>query len=413
MKSFFVIAVLSLFVAAILFFAFVSNTVSFSPGEGAVAGVVPQGPHEADEAAPTNTAPAISSAVFASNSSTDLPPQPQLANPPTVVEGLYMTGWSAGSETMRAHVENVVAKNNFNAVVIDIKDYSGYVSYHTGVPEIEQSGAEDQIRIRNPDAMIKELHDKGIYVIGRVSTFQDPVLAKAHPEWAMQSKSRGTIWHDNKGLAWMDAGAPPVWDYNIALAKDALARGFDEINFDYVRFPSDGDLADIKYPYSDPNTPLHDTVAKFFAYVKQKMPGERVSADLFGLSTSASDDLGIGQIIEDGYKNFDYVSPMVYPSHYAPGTLGYKNPAQHPYEVVHYAMEHALARLEALNASSSDPAPAKIRPWLQVFDLGATYDRAMVEEQVQAVKDVLAQHADAYSGFLFWDPKNTYTPLAL
>ena len=397
---------------------FILSPASFSlvPSDAKLSGQVVQGqpatvPPSSKSPSSDSTAPTTTP----TNPSGDEPPQPQLVNPPAIVKGVYMTSWVAGTVKQRAHVESVVTRNNFNAIVVDIKDYSGYVTYDTDVPAVAASGAEGQLRMKRPNAMIKEMHDKGIYIIGRVSTFQDPVLAKAHPEWALKSKKTGNLWRDRKGLAWMDVGAQPVWDYNIALAKDALARGVDEIQFDYIRFPSDGTLSDIIYPYWNGTTPKHDEVGKFFRYVKQQLPNDRVSADLFGLSTNQTDDLGIGQLIEDGYKNFDYVSPMTYPSHYASGALGYKNPALYPYEILHYAMTGGLKRWQALsNATSSSPTPpphiAKLRPWLQVFDLGAVYNRAMVQKQIQAVEDVLGKHPEAYAGFLLWDPKNEYRP---
>src|SRR6185436_15037970 len=104
-------------------------------------------------------------------------------------------------------------KTEADAVVIDIKDYSGYVSYRMEVPEVKASGAEGELRIAAPNSLIKELHDRGIYVIGRVTVFQDPILAKAHPDWALRSKSKGGLWRDKKGLAWMDPAGQKTWDY--------------------------------------------------------------------------------------------------------------------------------------------------------------------------------------------------------
>jgi len=373
----------------------------------------------------------------ATGSNCDVPSQPQLANPPAVIKGIYLTGWSAGSAERMQSVIAMIKGTELNAVVIDIKDYSGYVSYAMDVPGVKSSGAEKEIRIPCMNGVIKELHDNGIYVIGRITDFQDPILAKAHPEWAMQNKTTGAIWKDNGGLAWMDPAEQPVRDYIASIAKDAFGRGFDEMNFDYVRFASDGSIGNIVYPAWDGKTPMASVIADYFKFLRQSFPNERISADLFGLSTVNNDDLGIGQVIQDAYEYFDYVCPMVYPSHYATGFLGYKYPAAYPYQVISYSLEHGLAKLLAMgtpaNASgtqSSSRAAAfdlgavpnsKLRPWLQDFNLGPTgapgtvYTADTVRQEKQAVYDALdaATSSAHYGGWMLWSAANTYTTGAL
>ncbi|MBC7294578.1 MAG: hypothetical protein H5T84_10880, partial [Thermoleophilia bacterium] len=145
---------------------------------------------------------------------------------------------------------------------------------------------------------------------------------------------------------------------------------------------------------------------QFFAYLRQQLEGATISADLFGLSTVNRDDLGVGQIIEDALLYFDYVCPMVYPSHYAPGFIGKQNPAEHPYEVVLHSMRSARQRLEALGKQ----ARARLRPWLQDFDLGALYTPERVLDQIRATMEALGP---GYTGFLLWNPRNRYTEEAL
>jgi hypothetical protein len=348
----------------------------------------------------------------------DAPIQPQLANPPSIVHGMYLTGWTTGSPNRLASLIKLAKETNINAMVIDVKDYSGYVSYRMNVPEVKAAGALNQIRIAHPNAVIKALHDNGLYAIARVTVFQDPILAKAHPEWALKKKGTNTVWYDNHGLAWLDPNSQGVWDYVLSIADDAYARGFDEVNFDYIRFPSDGSLTTISYPFWDEKTPRHEVIAKFFTYVNDHEKNRIVSADLFGLATINTDDLGIGQVIQDAYTNFDYVAPMIYPSHYASGMLGYQNPAEHPYEIIHYSLVNALKKLNGTTkvgsstviASSSLPHfQAKLRPWIQVFNLGAPYTSAMVGKELQAVHDVLETgNASGYGGWLLWDPNNNY-----
>ncbi len=371
--------------------------------------------------------------------SNDLPNQPHLADPPEVAKGIYVTAWTAGSPTRMQALINLIKRTELNTVVIDIKDYSGYVSYHTGISEIAATGAENEIRIVRPNTLIKTLHDAGIYVIGRITDFQDPILAKAHPEWAMHNKATGKVWTDNKGLAWMDPAAPGARNYLLMIAKDASARGFDELQFDYIRFASDGSIGNISYPYWDQKTSRAKVIADYFKFLREGLPDEKISVDLFGLATYDNwDDLGIGQVIEGAYQYFDYVSPMVYPSHYAAGSLGYKNPAAYPYEIIKYSMDHALTRLISLenkesgimnNASSTATSTqeihdssfvihnSKLRPWLQDFNLGAVYDASMVKKEIQATYDsllnVTSTREGHYGGWLLWSAANTYTTGAL
>jgi hypothetical protein len=318
--------------------------------------------------------------------------------PPAVIKSAYMTAWVAGSKSFSQREEDLINSTELNAVVIDIKDYTGRISYIPSDPYLIKVGSSDA---RFPDAkqFISELHQKGIYVIGRVATFQDPYFVKLHPELAVKTKNGIDVWKDRKGISWLDAGAKDVWDYNIAIAKDAYAQGFDEINFDYIRFPSDGNMTDISYPFSG-KVAKATVIKNFFSYLHDQTAGTgmKISADLFGMTTTNKDDLGIGQVLENALPYFDYVDPMVYPSHYPPTFLGYKNPADYPYQIVSYSMGKAVER-----ANMASTSPLKLRPWLQDFNLGAVYTAAMVDAQMKATYDV------GLTSWLMWDPKNTYT----
>ena len=269
------------------------------------------------------------------------------------------------------------------------------------VPEARRCGAV-RVTVRDVDALIGRLRRQGIYVIARFTVFQDPILAAARPHLALHRSSTSSPWLDRKGLAWIDPASREAWDYNLAIAADAATRGFDELNFDYVRFPSHGDLADIDFPSWDGKTPKHAVIREFFGRLRE-LAGARISVDLFGLATVSQDELGVGQLIEDGCAGFGYVCPMVYPSHFAPKFLGFVNPAEHPYEGVNHSMRHAAGRLQPTSK-------AKLRPWLQDFNLGARYDAAMVKAQVQAVRDALGERC---AGFLLWRSSNLYTREAL
>ncbi len=388
----------------------------------------------------------------------EVPNQKPLANPPSVVKAVYATSWSAGSVPKMNYLINLIKKTEVNAIVIDIKDYSGAVSYNMEVPEVIKYGAREA-RIAKINELIKRLHDEGIYVIGRVTVFQDPILAKARPNLAIKNTATGGVWKDHKGIAWIDPGNMEAWDYIISIAKNAADHGFDEINFDYVRFPSDGDLKIMKFSSFDLKTTLKSQVIRsFFQYLRKETAGIKISADLFGLVTVNPDDLGIGQVIEYAYENFDFVAPMIYPSHYASGFMNFKNPADHPYEVIERSMKSAYQRLLAFNVKqltidnkhltaninqtgNSEGSKvvgqrlnvAKLRPWLQDFNLGATYDAAKVKAQIDATTEAFCkatqatpdtnvtipqlcdetQLGDVYGGWMLWDPRNNYTVSAL
>ncbi len=324
---------------------------------------------------------------------------------PEIIKGIYLTSWSASNERSIQRAIEIAKTTKINAVIIDIKDYSGNVFYKTDIPEVKNYGAE---RIFIPDikGFIERFHNEGIAVIARLTVFQDPILAKARPDLAIKSKNGGELWLDRQNLAWTDPASKEAWEYNVKIAQDAFNKGFDEVNFDYVRFPSDGNLSDMVFPFWDEKKPKNEVINNLFIYIRENLPGKRISVDLFGLTTVNYDHLGIGQIIEDSFENFDYISPMIYPSHYASGFQGFKNPAEHPYEVIYYSLKKTQERLDDFNKKREVPVNTKIRPWLQDFNLGATYDAEMIRKQIQATKDALG---DNYKGFMLWNPRNIYT----
>ncbi len=348
----------------------------------------------------------------------DIPPQQQLLNPPEIIKAIYATGWTAGSAKGLSQLIDLIKKTELNAIVIDIKDYSGELSYPTDIEAVEKYGKGLEIKISKPNAMIKKLHGEGIYVIARETIFQDPILAKARLDLALTSSSTGKQWKDPKGVTYVDPAGKETWDYNLLIAKDALARGFDEVNFDYIRFPSDGNLSDIKYPFWDGKTLKRYVIRDFFKYVRQSLPDAKISADLFGLTTVNYGDVGIGQNIEDAFNYFNAIAPMVYPSHYNKGFNGHQNPALYPYDVVYTSILEANKRLEqyklkAENSTSTEKYLVKkpqLRPWLQAFNLGATYDAAKVRAQINAAYNAAT---GTPMGWMLWDPSNVYIKAAL
>jgi hypothetical protein len=231
------------------------------------------------------------------------------------------------------------------------------------------------------------------------------------------------VWKDRKGISWLDPCSKEVWDYIVKIGKESERVGFDELNFDYIRFPSDGDMKNISYNFCPDGFSRADMMENFFKYLSRQIKniGIPISADMFGFVSTNIDDLNIGQVLERASPYFDYICPMVYPSHYPPTYNGFKNPAAHPYEVIKLAMDTAVKRLLNQEAGLSPFATStpqfsdsdtkrigsKIRPWLQDFDMGATYDAMMVRKQMQAVYDA------GLDSWLLWDPSNKYTREAL
>lgn len=322
---------------------------------------------------------------------------------PDEVKAIYMSSWVAGTPSFREKLVKIIDETEVNAVIIDIKDYTGKVSFKIDQKPFDDIGSTEN-RIPDIKEFIERLHQKDIYVIGRISVFQDPHLVSIWPEEAVKKSSDTTLpWKDHKGISWIDAGSEKVWEYTVDLAKISYEYGFDEINFDYIRFPSDGNMKDISYPHSEGKV-KHEVMKSFFEYLNDNLSdGDlKISADLFGMTATNTDDLGIGQVLEDALVNFDFVAPMVYPSHFPNNWSGMAKPAEKPYDVIYESMGKAVERAKALGVD-----PLKLRPWLQDFDLGANYTAEMVKAQIDATYDV------GLNSWMLWDPKNIYTKDAL
>ncbi len=330
-----------------------------------------------------------------------LPPPVVHLDTPDPLKALYMTACVAGTPSWRKNLKELIETTELNAVVIDIKDATGQVSFQQGA----------NCFVSDMEAFIKELHDSHIYVIGRISVFQDPSYTKLHPELAVKSKSTGGVWKDYKGLSFIDVGARPYWDYIIDLSRKSYALGFDEINFDYVRYPSDGNMKDTNFTYTVGTSTKAEMLESFFEYLSNNLEdvGLKMSADLFGMTTTVTADMGIGQVLENALPYFDYIAPMVYPSHYPKTWSGFANPAEHPYEVIKIAMGSAVKREEAWRVSNglATSTPSKMRPWLQDFNLGTTYGPDKVRAQIKATYDV------GINSWMMWNAANRYTREAL
>lgn len=372
---------------------------------------------------------AFSSEVSYSKDSNKVVSKPEIVTPkevkhlktPEPLKAIYMTQCVASLPSFRDKLAKLIGDTELNAVVIDVKDYSGTVSFETNNPAIDSLGGAG-CKVKDMKDLVESLHEKNIYVIGRVTVFQDPLYVKAHPELAVKRKSDGGIWKDRKGISFIDVGARPFWDYIVSIATASYDLGFDEINFDYIRFPSDGNMEDIYFSQTGA-TPKKEMLRQFFEYLDSKLSrtGLVTSADLFGMTTTNTDDLGIGQFLEYALENFDYVCPMVYPSHYPPKFNGWPDPNKVPYEIVKFSMDKAVARDKSLyrEISTTTPSgapdqylmkrinPLQLRPWLQDNDYPVHYTAEMVRAQIQATYD------SGLTSWMLWDPANTYTKEAL
>jgi hypothetical protein len=286
-----------------------------------------------------------------------------------------------------------LADEGLNTIQLDVKEENGEVGFRW--PKValahEIGAAQPFYRAR---AVAEAVHARGLYLIGRVVVFEDPVLARARPDLAIQ-RSDGSAWTNQAGLGWANQYDRRVWKYNVDLAEAAIKAGFDEIMFDYVRFPTDGDLSDAVWPGKRAE-PKARTIADFLEYAQGRLKplGARVGAAVFGLA--AARDMGIGQHPRLLARYVDTLYPMVYPSHYGPGEYGLDDPNGQPGRTVSLSLRDFEQKLRGRDAA--------LIPWLQDFSLGREYTVDDVLIQIQAARNRTT------GGFLLWNAGGVYTP---
>ena len=324
-----------------------------------------------------------------------LPPSPFRAPVPEEIRGIHVTG-PLMSLPGKFDAYLALRDDGLNTVEVGLKDESGSVSFVRGAPLLARSdgAAKPYLDLRR---VARQAHAAGVYLIGRVVTFEDPVTATAHPELAIH-RSTGGLWKTNGGLAWLNPYSRAVWRYDVDVAVAAAKAGFDEIQFDYVRFPSDGDVSVLHFPGAHPQ-PRNETVPAFLRYAVSRLHplGVRVSADVFGLS--ATRDLGIGQQPSRLASIVDAIYPMTYPSHYNPGEFDLADPDAAPAATVAFSLRDFRRALAG--------GTALLVPWLQDFSLGRTYTVADVRAQIRSAR------AAATGGFMLWNAGGVYTDEAL
>lgn len=323
------------------------------------------------------------------------------------VKGIYVSAYVAGTGDMMDKIIEEIDRTELNAVVIDVKDDQGRITFAMDSPTVNEIGA-CEVFINDLPGLIQKLKEHDIFPIARVVAFRDPYLAEKKPEWSLHVAD-GSIYRDNKGLAWVDPYKREVWDYLVEVGKKAGEMGFKEIQFDYIRFAVDSTMKDVVF--DDGNTgglSKTEVITEFISYAYDELAREGlyVSADVFGtIMRSKEDAASVGQEYTDMAEHLDYICPMIYPSHYGPGNFGIENPDKEPYDTIRNALKGSRELLAA--AKVEGKSQATVRPWLQDFTASyladyIDYGDEQVRAQIQAVYDA------GYDEWILWDAGVSY-----
>lgn len=298
------------------------------------------------------------------------------------IKAIYATASTVSFPERIDELIHLIETTELNAIVVNIKDGDG-VYLTQGMANLAH-----------------RLKEKNIYSIARIVVFQDNSLARQRPDLALKTKD-GQLW-SGKGYYWVDPASQEAWQYNTEVAIRALDLGFQEINFDYIRFPSDGDISEIIYPIYDGITLkekiINDSLKYLTFRIKIAHPQAVLSIDLFAYSFLVDNDLNVGQRLIKVTPYFDIIVPMIYPSHYTPGNFGFENPALEPYQVVFKTLTCGKEILKQAGQNN-----VVIRPWIQAFNIGAIYTPQMIREEIRAISDVGLKY-----GWMVWNPANIY-----
>lgn len=329
------------------------------------------------------------------------------ANPKVDVKGIYVTGYKAAG-SIDTLIE-LTKRTEINTFVIDVKDDNENMLFFSEAAEKYVPSANKHNYIKNPEAFVQKLKDNDIYVIARIVTFKSPRYSKQHPERSIVYKGTHNLFRSRDGISWASPYDRDLWDYNLGVALEAAAYGFDEIQFDYVRFPDTGSKKDKSLDFKNAmNENKTEAVQGFLKYAYEKLSAEQVyvAADVFGWTATAISDVGIGQHWEAMTNVVDYMCPMVYPSHYGPGNFGLSVPDAFPYETIDRAMNDAMKR------NNNVETPAHLRPWIQDFSAPwvkgwIPYGDREVALQIKALED------NGINEYILWNAANRYSEGAL
>nr|ART37057.1 D424 [uncultured bacterium] len=316
--------------------------------------------------------------------------------PPLRPKALYLSSYGVGNRALRQAALDLIDRTEINALVLDVKGDRGFISYPSAVPLAAQVGALHITTVPDIRALLAQLKARGVYLIARIVVFKDQPYANARPDLTVKTAA-GAVWHDREGLAWTDPFRREVWDYNLAIAEEAAQLGFDEIQFDYLRFPDAPGLV-----YAEPNNEANRVAAitGFAAAARRRLAPYNVflAVDVFGYVCWNLDDTHIGQRLGDLASQVDYLSPMLYPSGFQFGIPGYPNPVTHVQQIVGLSLARAARR-------TGLPA-ARFRPWLQAFKDYAFDRRAFTGADIRTQIDA-AEHFGS-AGWMLWNPRNQY-----
>ena len=322
---------------------------------------------------------------------------------PFVARAIYINADSAATPGTIQRLIELLDKTELNAAVIDVKsDTSGVVLYDSQLQVVQELGTERAI-IPDLPALLATLKEKNIYTIARLSVFWDPAVTASRPDWALKSKKApGQVWLDSYQKSWANPYLPAVWEYNIAIAQEVATMGFDEIQFDSVQFPSEGDLEDIDFGPQAEGKKRVDAISSFLdhAYTALSPVGAYVGVNVFGLTPYVNNDMGVGQDFVAIAQRADFICPTIYPSQFADGFNGYEKPAEMPGDVVGETVKQALSRF-------GPQTVARVRPWLQDFSTQVVYDAPKVRAEIDGAEQ------NGAVGWMLWNLGNTYTEAAL
>ena len=317
---------------------------------------------------------------------------------PFVPKALYLTFYGIGDRALRESALRLINETELNALVIDVKGDRGMITYKSSIPFASEIGAQKLVIIKDIRSLLQSLREKGIYTIARIVVFKDAALGSARPDLTVRTQD-GRIWQDREDLIWVDPSRKEVWDYNINIAVEAAQMGFDEIQFDYVRFP---DKKGLRFAVSNTEENRVKYVSGFLMEAKKRLMPYNVfiAADIFGYASWNLNDTLIGQKLENLLPCVDYISLMLYPSGFQFGIPGYRNPVAYPHQIVALSLKKAQERT---NISS-----VRFRPWLQAFKDYA-FDRRHfngpeIRNQIEAAEEF------GSNGWMLWNPRNVYRP---
>lgn len=316
-------------------------------------------------------------------------------------KALYLSFYGIGEQSLREPALRLIEDTELNALVIDVKGDRGRIVYGSSIPLASDIGAQKMILVKDIKGLIKSLKERGIYTIARIVVFKDDLLASTRPDLAVKTKS-GEVWHDRENLEWVDPFEREVWDYNINIAVEVAQYGFDEIQFDYVRFP---DAVGLKFSMENTEENRVNAISGYLREAKRRLIPYNVflSVDTFGYVCWNTNDSYIGQKLEELAPIVDYISPMLYPSAFQYGIPGYRNPVANPHEIVYLSLKRAEGR--------TDIPSVKFRPWLQAFRDYAFDRRYFNGKEIRSQIDAAEEFGS--DGWMLWNPQNIYSPVGL